>query len=152
MLQRVCIGAAVLLGLAAEANGLFMLVSPVHWYFSVPGVTTTGPFNQHFISDIGLIFLFVGTALLLGVAKPQYRVVLWAAPTLWLAAHALFHFWEVAVGICAPSVLLRDFPAVTLPAIIGTGLTLWAVRDFASPSTLTPSLRDRMKARPAILG
>jgi hypothetical protein len=100
----------------------------VHWYFSVPGVTTNWrscpfgfgcrgqrPFNQHFIRDIGLIFLFVGTAPLLGVAKPQYLVVLWAAPTLWLAAHALFHFWEVAVGICAPSVLLRDFPPSRSP-------------------------------------
>jgi hypothetical protein len=43
---------------------------------------------QHFIRDIGLIFLFVGTAFLLGAARPQYRVVLWAAPTLWLAVHA----------------------------------------------------------------
>jgi hypothetical protein len=49
---------------------------------------------------------------------------------LWLAGHALFHFWEVAVGICAPSALLRDFPAVTLPAIIGAGLTLWAFHDL----------------------
>jgi hypothetical protein len=106
-----------------------MLVSPEHWYFSVPGVTATGPFNQHFIRDIGLIFLFVGTAFLLGAARPQNRVILWAAPTLWLGAHALFHFWEVAVGICAPSVIARDFPAVTLPAVIGTLLTLWAVRD-----------------------
>src|SRR5262245_7439621 len=130
MLQHVCIGAAILMGLAALANGIFMLVSPENWYFAVPGVTTTGPFNQHFIRDIGLIFLFVGPAFLVGAAKPQYRVVLWAAPTLWLGAHALFHFWEVAVGICAPSVLLRDFPAVTLPAIIGAGLTLWAVRDL----------------------
>jgi hypothetical protein len=130
MLHYVSLGAAVLMGLAALANGVFMLVSPEHWYFAVPGVTDTGPFNQHFIRDIGLIFLFVGTAFLLGAAKPQYRLVLWAAPTLWLAAHALFHFWEVAVGICGPSVLVRDFPAVTLPAIIGAVLTLWAARDL----------------------
>jgi hypothetical protein len=129
MLQRVCMGAAILMGLAALANGLFMLASPERWYLSVPGVTDTGPFNQHFVRDIGLIFLFVGGAFLLGAAKPEHRVVLWAAPTLWLAAHALFHFWEVAVGICAPSALLRDFPAVTLPAMVGTVLTLWAVRD-----------------------
>ena len=129
MLRMLCLGVAVVMGVAAEANGLFMLVSPEHWYFSVPGVTTTGPFNQHFIRDIGLIFLFVGTAFLLGAARPQYRVILWAAATLWLGAHALFHFWEVAVGICPPSVIVRDFPAVTLPAVIGTLLTLWAVRD-----------------------
>lgn len=37
------------LGTAAIANGIFMLVGPENWYFSVPGVTTTGPFNQHFV-------------------------------------------------------------------------------------------------------
>lgn len=128
MLKKLCLGVAVVVGVAAEANGLFMLASPADWYFSVPGVTTTGPFNQHFVRDIGLIFLFVGTAFLLGVARPKYRVILWAAPTLWLWGHALFHFWEVAVGICGPSAIARDFPAVTLPAILGTVLTLWAVR------------------------
>ena len=132
MLQHVCIGTAILMGLLAEANGLFMLVAPEHWYFAVPGVTTTGPFNQHFIRDIGLIFLFVGTAFLVGAAKPQYRVVLWAASTLWLGGHALFHFWEVAVGICAPSAIARDFPAVTLPAILGTLLTWWAVTETST--------------------
>ena len=54
-----------------------------------------------------------------------YRPV--ARATLWLWAHDLFHFWEVAVGICAPSAIARDFPAVTLPALIGTVLTLWAI-------------------------
>ena len=78
MLKRLCLGVAIVLGLVAEANGLFMLYSPNDWYFAVPGVTTTGPFNQHFIRDIGLIFLFVGTAFLLGAARPQYRVILWA--------------------------------------------------------------------------
>ena len=86
----------------------------------MPGVTTTGPFNQHFIRDIGLVFLLVGTAFVAGAALPRYRVVLWATATLWLWGHALFHFWEVAVGICGPSVIARDFPAVTLPALIGT--------------------------------
>ena len=140
MLTMLCLGVAVVMGVAAVANGLFMLVSPEHWCFWVPGVTTTGPFNQHFIRDIGLIFLFVGTAFLLGAARPQYRVILWAAATLWLGAHALFHFWEVAVGICAPSVIARDFPAVTLPAVIGTLLTLWAVRDAQTDRDVaTPS-------------
>ena len=128
MLRLLCLGLAVLLGVALEANGVFMLVSPEKWYFTVPGVTSTGPFNQHFLRDIGLIFLLMGAAFLVGAARPQLRVVLWAAPTLWLVGHALFHFWEVAVGICSASVLPRDFPAVTLPAIIGIALTFWAFR------------------------
>jgi hypothetical protein len=129
MLKNLSLGAAIVLGLGALANGVFMLVSPAEWYLSVPGVTTTGPFNQHFIRDIGLVFLFIGAAFLLGAAMTRYRVVLWAASTLWLGGHALFHFWEVAVGICEPSAIARDFPAVTLPVIIGAAITLWAIRD-----------------------
>jgi hypothetical protein len=127
MLKASCLGLAVLLGLALAANGIFMLASPEHWYVAVPGVTSTGPFNQHFLRDIGLIFVFLGGAFLLGTARPQFRVLLWGAASIWLLGHALFHFWEVAVGICSPSDLVRDFPAVTLPAIIAVVLTLWAL-------------------------
>ncbi len=127
MLKSLCLGLAVLLGAALQANGVFMLVAPENWYFAVPGVTTTGPFNQHFVRDIGLIFLLIGGAFLVGVAQPHLRVVLWAIPSIWLLGHALFHFWEVAAGICAPSVIPRDFPAVTLPAVVGIALTLWAI-------------------------
>lgn len=140
MVRNLCIGLGVVLGLAAAANGLLMLLSPLDWYFLVPGVTTTGPFNQHFVRDIGLIFLFMATAFLLGAARPQYRVILWAASTLWLAGHALFHFWEVAVGICEPSVIARDFSAVTLPAILGAAITLWAYFDRGSSQEATERL------------
>ena len=114
-------------GIFLSANGLFMLVAPLAWYELVPGVTDTGFFNQHFIRDIGIIQLFIGVAFGWGLIRPEYRVGLWAAATLWLGAHAAFHLWEVAVGICSPSVILRDFPAVSLPAIIGALATLWAI-------------------------
>ncbi|HTM96894.1 MAG TPA: hypothetical protein VL100_13930 [Croceibacterium sp.] len=126
MTERLCLWTAALLGVGALANGIFMLVSPADWYFAVPGVTTTGPFNQHFLRDIGLIFLLAGLAFLIGAALSPVRVMLWGAASLWLSAHALFHFWEVAVGICGPSALMRDFAAVTLPAILGLLLTGWA--------------------------
>jgi hypothetical protein len=115
-------------GLLLSANGMFMLVAPEAWYHSVPGVTTTGFYNQHFIRDIGIIQLFLGVAFVVGMIRPERRSALWAVATLWLAAHAAFHLWEVAVGICSPSALLRDFPAVSLPAIVGTVLTIWAIR------------------------
>jgi hypothetical protein len=125
----VAINALVALnGIFLSANGLFMLVAPQVWYDSVPGVTDTGFFNQHFIRDIGIIQLFLGVAFIVGLLRPERRIGLWAAATLWLSAHALFHLWEVAVGICAPSAIPRDFPAVTLPALIGIALTLWAIR------------------------
>ncbi|MGR4863348.1 hypothetical protein [Caulobacter sp. LARHSG274] len=128
MLKSTCIGLAVLLGVAALANGVFMLLAPEAWYFAVPGVTTTGSFNQHFLRDIGLIFLLIGAGFLAGAFQPRQRLLLWAVPTIWLTGHALFHFWEVAVGICSASAIPRDFPAVTLPAILGWLLTAWAFR------------------------
>src|SRR5919106_414834 len=118
-------------GLFLSLNGIFMLVAPEVWYLAVPGVTDTGFFNQHFIRDIGIIQLFLGVAFGIGMFRPERRIGLWAAATLWLAAHAVFHLWEVAVGICGPSAILRDFPAVSLPAIIGTVLTLWGNQSLA---------------------
>ena len=108
------------------ANGLFMLTAPMTWYYLVPGVTDTGFFNQHFIRDIGIIQIFLGAAFGIGVIRPAHRFELWAGASLWLVAHAVFHLWEVAVGICAPSAIARDFPAVTLPALIGVAITVWA--------------------------
>jgi hypothetical protein len=114
-------------GTFLSLNGLFMLVDPLTWYDIVPGVRDTGFFNQHFIRDIGMIQLFLGVAFGVGMFVPERRIGLWAGATVWLIAHAAFHLWEVAVGICAPSVIPRDFPAVTLPAILGVLLTLWAI-------------------------
>lgn len=47
---------AIGLGLLLAANGLFMLADPVQWYAMVPGVPETGPFNPHFVRDIGAIY------------------------------------------------------------------------------------------------
>lgn len=135
MLEKSCIWLAAFLGIGAIANGLYMLLSPLGWYFAVPGVTTTGPFNQHFTRDIGLIFLVLGGGFLLGARRREQRVVLWGAAALWLCGHALFHYWEVAVGICSPSALARDFPAVSLPALLAALLTAWAIADARRPRT-----------------
>lgn len=126
MLRPLCISVAVLSGVGAASNGLFMLLFPSRWYSTVPGVTSTGPFNQHFVRDIGLIFLLVGASFVAGAINSRHRIVLWTAGTLWLCGHALFHLWEVACGMSPISSLGRDFPAVTLPAVIALGLTLWA--------------------------
>lgn len=117
---------AVLNGGFLIVNGLFMLVAPAMWYHTIPGVTETGFFNQHFIRDIGILQVFLGGAFWFGMVRPACRVALWASASLWLVAHAVFHLWEVAVGICAPSAILRDFAGVSLPALLGVAITVWA--------------------------
>jgi hypothetical protein len=118
-------------------NGIFMLINPRGWFFLVPGVKLTGGFNQHFVRDIGIVQGFLGAAFIVGIIRPRVRLDLWAAATIWLIAHALFHYWEVAVGICGPSALLRDFPDVTLPALIGIVATVWAWRPERIPIAAT---------------
>lgn len=147
MSRRLPLALAVLLGLGAAANGAFMLLSPANWYFAVPGVTTTGPFNQHFVRDIGLTFLLVAVALLAGVSKPRARVALWSAAALWLAGHALFHLWGVAAGICGSGALVQNFPAVTLPALLTGALAAWAWRDARSAMYQRRPLEDARAAR-----
>jgi len=108
------------------SNGLFMLVAPKPWYELVPGVVDTGFFNAHFVRDIGIIQMFLGVLFVLGIRMRNARFEFWLAATLWLTAHAALHLWEVAVGICGVATLLRDFPAVSLPALIGMTLTAYA--------------------------
>ena len=53
--RRGVAGAAVLGG-----NGLAMLFAGLWWYGVVPGVTATGPYNPHFVRDIGAAYLVAG--------------------------------------------------------------------------------------------
>ena len=129
MLGKLSLATAALLGCAAIANGLYMLVSPHGWYLGVPGVPMSGPFNQHFVRDIGVVFLLVGIAFLAGLVAPLNRALLWSAATAWLVCHASLHLWQVAVGISDHSALGRDFPAVTLPALLGLLISFWALRQ-----------------------
>jgi hypothetical protein len=125
-MSKLIFGIVGLLGIAMFANGVFMLAAPETWYYTVPGVGRTGLFNQHFIRDIGILYLFIGGAFFIGVAYEGLRIGLWGAATLWLTCHAIFHLVEVAAGICSASYLVTDFPAVTLPAIIGIVASAWA--------------------------
>lgn len=125
-----------LLGIGMFVNGIVMLYNPAFWYFAVPTVTATGPFNQHFIRDIGLIYLMIGAGYLIGIFAPAQRVWLWAAATLWLGLHGFFHLWEIGVGYCGADTIAKNGHAVYLPAIIGLiGIVI--------------ELRERRRARAA---
>lgn len=125
---------AAFLGLCSLVNASFMIFDPVNWYFAVPGVTSTGAFNQHFIRDIGMIYGMLGTCFLVGAWMSILRFLLWTLGTIWLAAHAIFHLWEAGAGICGSGRFLIDFPLVILPAIIGVALSGWAFSQRPPPS------------------
>ncbi|GAA3564070.1 hypothetical protein [Marinobacter xestospongiae] len=144
MVKQLITVIALILGLALFANGVFMLVAPETWYWTVPGVPVRGSFNQHFVRDIGIQYLLMGVAFAYGALNARHRLLLWALPTTWLVGHAIFHVLEVATGLCGPEYLLVDFAGVTVPALISLGLfyghyrmqrgASQAVSDAAAPS------------------
>lgn len=98
-----------------------ILFAPQYFYDTTPGVGVTGPFNSHFITDVGFAFLSSGGALAWGALK-RHRAIVFAG-LAWPALHALYHLqiW-IAQGAPANFVAAADLMAVLIPA----GLTLWA--------------------------
>jgi len=108
------------LGIGLVANGLIMLALPEAWYAAVPGVVETGPFNPHFIRDIGVAYLVAGLTLPWFALHDAARPAAFAAAAF-LALHALVHLWDTLAGREHVHQLLVDLPPVFLPP----ALALW---------------------------
>ncbi len=113
---------AILTAAVMAANGLAMLAAPVWWYHAVPGVTLTGPYNAHFIADIGAAYLVVGGGFAAFAWRPASMLPALIAATAFLSLHALIHIRAAIVSPTCGHDLARDFPGVFLPALIGLGL------------------------------
>jgi hypothetical protein len=100
-----------------------MLAAPAAWYMAVPGVAETGPFNPHFVRDIGAAYLAAGAPLLGLAIYPAARAAAQAGAAF-LTLHALVHIWDAAAGREHVHQLLVDLPAVFLPPV----LAIWIVR------------------------
>ena len=61
---------AGLLATVLGANGVVMLAAGGWWYGAVPGVTMTGPYNPHFVKDIGAAYLVVAGGLAWRALRP----------------------------------------------------------------------------------
>jgi uncharacterized protein YjeT (DUF2065 family) len=119
---------AWIVGLALIANGLTMLAVPDAWYTLVPGVPQTGPFNPHFVRDIGAAYLVAGAALLWFAIDRAARPAAQAGAAF-LTVHALVHLWGAAAGREHVHQLLVDLPAVFLPPV----LAIWIAWSPRSP-------------------
>jgi hypothetical protein len=107
------------LGAGTLGNALWMLAGPMHWYAELPAaVPDTGPFNPHFVRDIGCAFFTVGVALVWAAFAPAWRFPLVVVAALFLGAHALLHVYDTASGNLPASHWWLDFPGVYLPALV----------------------------------
>ena len=109
---------ATLLALLLAGNGVVMLAAGAWWYGVVPGVPMTGPFNPHFVKDIGAAYLVSGLAFAWLAMRRSARAEGAAmAGALFLVQHALIHLAEATTSPMGLAHLVRDFPGVILPAI-----------------------------------
>ena len=82
----------------------------------MPGVTATGPYNPHFVRDIGAAYLVTaagpGVVRLASRAKAGRR---WSRAAAFLTLHAAIHVFDAACGTKPLADVLRDFAGVYLP-------------------------------------
>ena len=107
---------AVILGIGLGLNALWMLAVPAAWYAAVPGVTQTGPFNPHFVRDIGAAYLVAAAALISFAASPKAQSAVQAGAAF-LTLHALVHLWDAVAGREHAHQLI-DLATVFLPSIL----------------------------------
>lgn len=124
-------GLAGLLALIFGLNGLAMIFAGLWWYGVVPGVVTTGPYNPHFVKDIGSIYLVCAGAVAWRAARPEGAVGAGQGALVAAAAfqvlHALVHVTDAAVCGNPVSALVRDIPGIFLPTLITVWLA-WPAR------------------------
>ena len=118
-------------GAVTAANALWMLAVPLHWYRDLPAaVPDTGPFNPHFVRDIGCAFLATGVALGWAAFAPRWRPALLPIAAIFLGGHALVHVYDTISGALDHTHWSLDAPGVYLPAAL-IGYAAVAQRDRA---------------------
>lgn len=118
-----------LLGVGLGINGLLMLGVPFDWYEAVPGVVKTGPFNAHFVRDIGAAYLVCGLALGAFARRPRVAWSALLAAAGFLSLHAIIHLFDTVCGRSSLGDLARDLPGVFGPALVSLALSLRAARE-----------------------
>jgi len=115
---------AAVFALMMGGNGLAMLFAGLWWYGAVPGVTLTGPYNPHFVRDIGAAYLVVGVSLAVFAWRPRAAWPAVAAGAGFLILHAAIHVFDAACGTRPLQDVARDFMGVYLPALVTLVLAL----------------------------
>jgi len=110
-------------------NGTWMLFFPLSWYTDLPAdVPHTGPFNPHFVRDLGVVYLVVALAFGWSARNMDRSRPVHLALTVFFAGHALIHLADIASGRLPHSHWLIDMPGVFVPALIMIVLAVPFVR------------------------
>jgi len=106
-------------------NAVWMLADPAGWYAGVDGVPNTGPYNPHFVRDIGMAYLTLALLAFAAIRWPGQSTPLIGAGALFLGLHAILHVWDIAAGRLPTEHIVMDMPGVFLPVFIAALLMWW---------------------------
>ena len=97
-------------------TGLYIAILPNDFYLNAPGAQGTGPYNMHFIRDVGFAFFSSSVAIGYGIYYGNKPVMMFGA--LWLLMHGLFHLtlWMIH-GMQFDSAAIIDMVVVSIPAV-----------------------------------
>ena len=109
---------AGLLALILAANGLAMLFAGHTWYDTLPGATMTGPFNPHFVKDIGVAYLVCAAAVAWLAARGAQATGAGVAALGFLGLHAAVHVVDEFAGGHVMGDFTRDFAGVFMPPLL----------------------------------
>lgn len=94
---------------------VWMFSSPMSWYEFTPGVAEMGPFNTHFVMDIGLVFFASAAAMAYGLWRADQTALVCGA--VWPVLHAIFHlFIWIERGVPFDLIAFSNLFALQLPA------------------------------------
>jgi len=119
----------LLLGVGSVVNAGWMLADPLAWYHDLPAaVPDTGPFNEHFVRDIGCAFLAVGVAQVWAAFSPVHRAPLVVVAAIFGVGHGVLHVFDTARGAVPHEHWWLDLPGVYVPAVALAIVTLVSLR------------------------
>ena len=97
--------------------GAAIFVSPEQFHELTPGVSQFGPFNAHFIRDIGLVYVASGLVGFYGLRTASASLCIAAA--LWSCLHGVFHLhlW-IHRGFTFDAIFLFDLGFVIVPPFV----------------------------------
>jgi hypothetical protein len=110
---------AAMIGAIGALNGFFMLIDGARWYDTVPGLPHTGPYNPHFVADIGAAYLVASLALMGRAWRPRYWPAA-VAGAAFMVAHALIHVADLTMARTG------DWRVDVFLVIIPAALAAWA--------------------------
>ncbi len=113
------------------AVSLWILIDPEGWFEVFPGVAETGPFNVHFVRDVGCANLMIAAVLGWAALVRTHRAVLIMVTAIWFGLHALLHVFDTMRGHLHTDHMIPDFAAIYAPAILTLGVAIWMFRRDA---------------------